>query len=317
MNDTNMNLDWSYHISKIITQIGVKNICICPGSRNTPLTIAFSSNQKINCTSHIDERSAGYFGLGISKKNNIPTVVITTSGTAVANLFPSIIESNLSKTPLIIITADRPNYLVDKGENQTINQKNIYGKHVRNFNDMGLPSENLSLLQKKIESSYQHSIGINGMPPGPVHINIPFDEPLVPKLINNYENTIKTNLKIDTYKNELDSKKINFDNSLIICGEIPAYESLDSILKLSEHINAPILADPTSNLRYYKKHGNIISNYNFILDKIKITPDTIIRFGRKPTSKILTDFRHILAISFSISTNLPLDTLISVITVNS
>jgi len=290
MDKSNLNLIWSYQIASILSSVGIKYACICPGSRNSALIIGFTDNLNFITSSHIDERSAGYFALGISKKNNIPTVVITTSGTAVANLFPSIIESNLSKTPLIILTADRPSHLIDKGGNQTINQKDIYGKHVRNFNDVGSPSENFSLLQKKIESSYQHSIGINGMPPGPVHINIPFDEPLVPKLIYNYENTIKANLKIDTYKSDLNLKKINFDKSLIVCGEIPSYESLDSILELSEHIDAPILADPTSNLRYYKKHRNIISNYNFILDKIKITPNAIIRFGRKPTSKVLTSF---------------------------
>ena len=290
MSKSNLNLKWSYQIADILSSLGVKYVCICPGSRNSALTIGFTDNLYFITTSHIDERSAGYFALGISKKNNIPTVVITTSGTAVANLFPSIIESNLSKTPLIIITADRPRDLIDKGENQTINQKDIYGKHVRNFNDIGLPSENFSLLQKNIESSFQHSIGTSRIPPGPIHINIPFDEPLVPRLINNNKNTVKPNKLIHAYKSEIDLKKINLDNSLIICGEIPSYEPLDSILKLSEHIDAPIFADPTSNLRYYKKHKNIISNYNFILDKIKLLPDTIIRFGRKPTSKILTNF---------------------------
>ena len=103
----------------------MEDICICPGSRNTPLTIAFSSNKKFNCTSHIDERSAGYFALGISKKKNLPTVLISTSGTATANFFPSIIEANLTKTPMIVITADRPAYLLNTGENQTINQQKL------------------------------------------------------------------------------------------------------------------------------------------------------------------------------------------------
>ena len=252
MDKSNLNLRWSYQISDILSLLGIKYVCICPGARNSALTIAFTSNSNFITSSHIDERSAGYFALGISKENSIPTVVITTSGTAVANLFPSIIESNLSKTPLIIITADRPDHLINKGENQTINQKNIYGEHVRYFNGLSLPSEDFSVLQKDIELSYQHSIGTNNMPPGPVHINIPFDEPLVSKLIpNNYSNSFIPS-ENSNYKSEITLEKINFNNSLIICGEIPANESLDSILELSEHINAPIFADPTSNLRYYK-----------------------------------------------------------------
>ena len=100
MNKTNLNLKWSYQIATILSSVGIKYACICPGSRNSALTIGFTDNPNFITSSHIDERSAGYFALGISKKNNIPTVVITTSGTAVANLFPSIIESNLSKEPI-------------------------------------------------------------------------------------------------------------------------------------------------------------------------------------------------------------------------
>ena len=133
MNDKNINLASSYNIANIYAQLGIKYICLCPGSRNSALTLAFSSHSQFDCTSHIDERSAAYFALGISKKKNLPTVLISTSGTAIANFFPSIIEANLSKTPMIIITADRPAYLLNTGENQTINQQNIYGNYVRKF----------------------------------------------------------------------------------------------------------------------------------------------------------------------------------------
>ena len=93
----NKNLIWSYQIANTFFSLGVKDICICPGSRNTPLVIAFSENKNLNCTSHVDERSAGYYALGIAKKNNRPSILISTSGTAVANFFPSVIESSLSK----------------------------------------------------------------------------------------------------------------------------------------------------------------------------------------------------------------------------
>ena len=281
----NKNLIWSYQIANTFFSLGVKDICICPGSRNTPLVIAFSENKNLNCTSHIDERSAGYYALGIAKKNNRPSILISTSGTAVANFFPSVIESSLSKTPLIIITADRPNYLLNTGENQTINQHNIYGNYVREFLDIGLPNTNVELLKQKITDAY--TLCINNIP-GPIHLNVPFEEPLVTKLINN---TYYSGKKYDLSNNEIkDIKKTKIKNlkkSIIICGELHPDENIDSILMLSEYLSAPILADPTSNIRYNRIHKNIISSYNLLLKNIDINPNHIIRFGKKPTSKIL------------------------------
>ena len=136
MSNTNINLTWCNHLSNIMNKLGIKDICICPGSRNAPLIVAFTDNSKFQCTSHVDERSAAFFALGISKKNNTPSIIISTSGTAVANFFPAVIESSLSKTPLIVITADRPPYLTNTGENQTINQQNIFGDYVRKFENL-------------------------------------------------------------------------------------------------------------------------------------------------------------------------------------
>ncbi len=281
----NNNLIWSYEIANTLYDLGVKNVCICPGSRNTPLIIAFTKNKKFNCTSHIDERSAGYYALGVAKKDNSPAILISTSGTAVANFLPAIIESSLSKTPLIVITADRPNYLLNTGENQTINQQNIYGGYVRNFLDVGLPNTNLKTLKKDIITTYNLSIDDI---PGPIHINTPFEEPIVGELINNtYSPKEKIESRISKVQDNQKIKIQNLENSIIICGELNPNENIDSILLLSEFLNAPILADPTSNIRYYKSHQNIISSYNLLLKNININPNHIIRFGRKPTSKIL------------------------------
>ena len=131
----NKNLNWAYKIQETLYSMGVRHVCICPGARNTALTIAFTNKSKVNATSHIDERSAGYFALGLSKKTIIPTVIITTSGTAVSNLFPSVIEAYMSSTPMIVLTADRPKNLVGTGANQTINQYNIFKDYVKSFID--------------------------------------------------------------------------------------------------------------------------------------------------------------------------------------
>ena len=285
----NMNLKWAYKISEILYSQGIRHICICPGARNTALTIAFTSDSKFNTTSHIDERSAGYFALGLSKANRVPTVILTTSGTAVANVFPSIIEANYSKTPIIVLTADRPNNKIGIGDNQAINQRMIYGDHVRSFYDIGLPSNDYRTLTESLISAYNFSIGSSDAPPGPVHINTPFDVPIASRIIEN--NIIDATLSRNNYNPEfkITCDNINFNKSIIICGEIHPNESLDSIIEFSEYINAPILSDPTSNLRYYKKHPNIVSNYNYILNKINCLPSSIIRFGRKPTSKVLNN----------------------------
>ena len=287
MSDTNINLKWSKYISDAIHDMNLQYICICPGLRNTPLTLAFTGNPNLICSSHIDERSASFFALGISKENNSPAIIISTSGTAVANFFPAIIEASLSKTPLIVITADRPSYLINTGENQTINQQNIFGDYVRKFEDLGLPNNNNNL-NEKIKSLISISEGNSDTPPGPIHINVPFEEPLIDYKSENDDkcntNIVERNISKYTYP---DIEITQLDNSIIICGEMNGDDNFQKIINLSEHLKAPILADPTSNIRYYKYHKNIISSYNILLDNIDFNPKTIIRFGRKPTSKIL------------------------------
>jgi len=108
MKQTLSNTGFSNILTEALNTYNVNDICICPGSRNTPLTVSFTKNKSFKCTSVIDERTAGFFTLGIAKSKQKPCVILTTSGTAAANLLPSVIEADLSKTPMIIITADRP-----------------------------------------------------------------------------------------------------------------------------------------------------------------------------------------------------------------
>ena len=286
MSSVNMNFKWAECVSNIIADMGIQRICICPGSRNTPLTLAFTKNLKFDCSSHIDERSASFFAMGISKKSNIPSVVISTSGTAVANFFPSVIEASLSKTPLIVITADRPSHLVDTGENQTINQQNIFSSYVREFEDLGLPGEQNNL-DEKIRSLVDIANGGSSLPPGPVHINVPFDEPLIDDISGD---TMKNSVNVERGPIQTGYPSFeapDLDGSVIVCGQMQGRDDCEKILNLSEHLKAPVLADPTSNIRYYKNHQNIISSYNLFLKDIDFQPKNIIRFGRKPTSKLL------------------------------
>ena len=278
MKNINSNLSWSKQVVKLLYQKGVRYACISPGSRNSPLMYQFINNSKIQCYSHLDERSCSFFALGIAKKTKSPVVMLTTSGTATANLFPAIIESSMSMVPLIIITADRPKYLINTGENQTINQKNIYGNYVRASLDIS-HKRTLGTL-KKIDKL----LDTNKLT-GPIHLNIRFNEPLIDE-----ENVIPS---YSSKKLKNKHKKISitlplFKRPIIICGGLSKNNS-NKILNLADKINSPIFTDILSNMRNLKS-DKIKVYYEHYIDDLKYNPDLILRFGRKPTSKKLCQF---------------------------
>lgn len=282
MSNKKLNTYWSNEVVNILDQKGVRCACISPGSRNTSLVKAFIENKNIKCFSHIDERSNAYFALGIAKKEQEPVVILTTSGTATANLFPAIIESYLSMIPLIIITADRPEELIDSGENQTINQVNLYGKYVRKMYDIS-HNKNISTLQI-IEDCYDTAKGYQSTK-GPVHVNIRFEEPLID------DGAEEISYKITS--KESDHKKIQFkipscSRPIIIYSGLSSSKPVD-ILKLSKRLNCFILADSLSTIRH-SKQDNVLVYYDHYINKLNIDPDLILRFGTKPISKKLTSF---------------------------
>ncbi len=204
----NRNILWTETFVNELVFLGVKYACISPGSRNTSLTLAFSDNKKIKSFVHIDERSSGFFALGLAKASNTPVAVICTSGTAVAELYPSIIEAYQNKVPLIICTADRPPELIGVGTNQTIFQNDIYKNHIRWFANTGTPKTTLSGI-KKIKNiarkAFEESFIKNR---GPVHLNFPFRKPFEPNSI-----TDEIDNKILTYSKKNITKKFTSKNS--------------------------------------------------------------------------------------------------------
>jgi 2-succinyl-5-enolpyruvyl-6-hydroxy-3-cyclohexene-1-carboxylate synthase len=303
------NLGWTRNTVLVLTKLGVEHVCISPGSRNTPLTIAFIENEFITCHSIIDERSSGFFALGIAKTSQKPVVILTTSGTATANLYPAIIEANLSRVPLLVLTADRPPYLIGTGANQTIDQQDLFGHHVRGFIDMGLPNylERLILVLKK---SFLLSLGIShygkkNNPAGPVHLNFPFDEPLINK--EDLKKPIEVNslmfkrLQIGRIEIEKPTDSIpkflfdsikNDNKIIIVCGEGLTLEEKEHLINLAENWNIPIFADCLSGIRFGFNSKYIFSHYHFYLNKMTI-PELVIRFGKKPNSKKLNEFLNI------------------------
>ena len=291
----NLNYRWSCRIVSQLYNFGVREVCISPGSRNTPLTLAFIDHGGFKCSSHVDERSGAFFALGVALQTQAPVAILSTSGTATANFLPAIIEASQSRVPLIIITADRPSYLIGTGANQTIVQKDIYGFYVRSSKDLGLPSAEFTNIDYSISSALQMATGINSnnkliSPQGPIHMNIPFEEPLYD--IDRIKESIKSKSINQLAHTVLIEPKIEIPDSnspIIICGRLPVGVNSKPILSLSSYLNAPILADSLSQIRYGESHPNIISGYNYFLNFNNISPDLVIRIGQKPVSKILCE----------------------------
>jgi len=159
---------------------GITDLCLAPGSRSTPLALAAAMDSRIATHVHLDERSASFFALGLAKATDRPVVLLCTSGTAAANFHPAVVEAHHGRVPLIACTADRPPELRDTGAPQTIDQLNLYGRAVNWFVDVATPTDR-PRVGEYWRSVASRAVGeALGQPRGPVHVNLPFREPLVP-----------------------------------------------------------------------------------------------------------------------------------------
>lgn len=168
------NRRWAAVILEALTRHGVQHVCIAPGSRSTPLTLAAAENRALIAHTHFDERGLGHLALGLAKASQQPVAVIVTSGTAVANLYPALIEAGLTGEKLILLTADRPPELIDCGANQAIRQPGIFGSHPSQT--LSLPRPSHDIPARWLVSSIDNALG--QLHSGGVHINCPFAEPL-------------------------------------------------------------------------------------------------------------------------------------------
>lgn len=293
---------------------GVRDFVVCPGSRNTPVTVGLlNANRKLRGQEeqlklwrHIDERSAGYFALGIARTTKRPVAVCVTSGSAVANLLPAAMEARISRVPLIFLTADRPTELQEVGANQTAKQTGIFGDHVK-WN-VELPTVDASVwreVTKFSTAAARRSVRVAiDSPSGPVHINIPFREPLISGAVLDSDSSAIVDSKFveasqiqpDDYQIKLivDRLRSN-ERGIILCGPETADLSSVGIFELSRLLNWPIIADPMSNLRWGPyDFGNLITTADTLLRVPKFAeqmkPEIVIRFGAMPTSKNLNEW---------------------------
>ena len=161
-----------------LVQGGVRHACVSPGSRSTPIALALARHPDVEVHVHLDERASSYFALGIAKATGTPVAVACTSGTAAANFYPAVVEASQSRVPMILLTADRPPRLRGTGANQTIDQVELFGTHVRLFVDAPMPTEDDG--SDRLTIGFRAVSAALGAPKGPVHLNLPFEEPLTP-----------------------------------------------------------------------------------------------------------------------------------------
>lgn len=286
---------------------GLSDVVMCPGSRSGPLAMSFARCDAIKTWVHLDERSAGFFALGIGKGSRGPAAVLTTSGTAAANLLPAVVEARLTGVPLVVITADRPPELIDWGANQTIEQSGIYGRHVKWSADMPVPEEMAALV------SYASAVGrrayamAKGYPSGPVHLNMPFREPLAPIPLAEEETKVwgVTGILDDVVPaaapcgldvgRDMGSRVKDIERGIIVCGPQDKPGLAEAVTEVGRILGYPILADPLSQVRFGRHdRSHVVDFYDLVLRDEglwgRLEPDLAIRFGAWPTSKSLGSF---------------------------
>jgi 2-succinyl-5-enolpyruvyl-6-hydroxy-3-cyclohexene-1-carboxylate synthase len=289
--DGNAALQWTRTFFQAVQDYGVRHIIISPGSRSTPLTLAAASNPHFKKHVILDERSAAFTALGIGKASNIPAVLICTSGTALANYYPAVIEARQSGVPMILATADRPPHLRATGANQAIDQLKIFGDYPVFFHEVGEPRlEDQDLNRLKLLG--QQAVSISQEQRGPVHLNFSFRKPLEPEQLNQVPkdpNSLNSTSDFTQNKIQLSEslqEKISASKRpLIIVGPLAPKDDINSIAEMAEQINAPILTESAID------HSNSISGFSGFLrnDDLRadVEPDLILRFGFQPISKSL------------------------------
>ncbi|OKH44607.1 2-succinyl-5-enolpyruvyl-6-hydroxy-3-cyclohexene-1-carboxylic-acid synthase [Calothrix sp. HK-06] len=302
----NTNELWAFVLVETLERLGLTYAVICPGSRSTPLAVAFAQKvPTIEVIPILDERSAGFFALGKARATKKPVAVVCTSGTAGANFYPAVIEAFESCVPLLLLTADRPQELRFCHSGQTIDQVKLYGNYPNWQAELAIPGATLNLLTY-LRQTVIHAWERCLLPtPGLVHLNIPFRDPLAP---------VRDGIDLTSLQSEINSedfwRHIKPVSSLPTPSSLPVPSSSRGIIiagiaqplideqycnqvaLLAHALNYPVLAEGLSPVRNHA-HLNpyIISTYDSILRNAdfreKLAPEFIILIGEMPTSKEL------------------------------
>jgi 2-succinyl-5-enolpyruvyl-6-hydroxy-3-cyclohexene-1-carboxylate synthase len=314
-----LNAHWARTFLDELARSGVQEICVSPGSRSTPLVLAAASDPRFRVTSVVDERSAGFLALGMGKASGVPAAVITTSGTAGANLYPAVIEASQGEIPLLVLTADRPHRLRDTDGNQAIDQIHLFGGFPRMFVEVAPPGLADGDLKHLRAQACRAVAQAQGSPPGPVHLNFPFEKPLEPsdpepsaspppegvsQLAWEGRAGGEPFVRIPrTAPQATDAEVARLLEALsassrgvIVAGPHPEARKVGpAVLALSAATGFPVLADPLSGARFSHPHGaQVVAGYDLFLRspsvRAALAPDLILRVGASPTSASLLQY---------------------------
>ncbi|GGJ09890.1 2-succinyl-5-enolpyruvyl-6-hydroxy-3-cyclohexene-1-carboxylate synthase [Alicyclobacillus cellulosilyticus] len=294
-------------------QSGVRDVCISPGSRSTPLVVSFARHGGYRIWTLLDERSAGFFALGLARASGRPVALLCTSGTAAGNYLPALMEAWADGVPLVVLTADRPPELYATGSNQTADQRKLYGRYVKLDFDMPVPDGGEMLRRHARATAWRAVAAAQSYPPGPVHINWPFREPLLPPHHAAAGDGARNGVPEaadgrgglaawwgpqpvppEAAVAHVARLVAASRRPLIVCG--PQDDPLlpPALLRLAAAAGAPVLADPLSQVRSFAgRDEHVICHYDVWLRaarwRERLAPDLVLRVGAAPVSKVLAE----------------------------
>ncbi len=312
-----------------LARCGLHHVCICPGSRSSPLAISFARQTAIKTWVHLDERSASFFALGMARSLGEPVALVCSSGTATANMYPAVIEARYSLVPILLLTADRPQELSDWGALQTADQVKMYGPHAKWSVNMPPPEATREIMAFVRSTACRAFTTALEPPAGPVHVNFPFRDPLEPAVVpGDFPETvdemageawhgradgrpyiraaISEQRPVPEDVERLVGELASAERGVIVCGPQSDPELAAGVSSLAKRLGYPILAEPLSQVRCGPHDRSmVVDGYDAFLRDSELAdvlaPEVVIRFGTLPTAKTISQYlerhraaRHIL-----------------------
>jgi 2-succinyl-5-enolpyruvyl-6-hydroxy-3-cyclohexene-1-carboxylate synthase len=298
---------WANLIVEELVRCGVDFFCVAPGSRSTPLVAALVANDRARSLVHFDERGTAFAALGYARATGRPAAWITTSGTAVANGLPAVVEASTDGVPMILLTADRPPELRQTGANQTIDQPDIFGDFVRWRFD--LPAPDLAIDPAMVLTTVdQAAYRARRSPHGPVHLNLMFREPFLPEAGDNLRGPSpwaegdQPYTRYAATKPTVDESQIQalwqtlrpVKRGLVVAGRLASRKQGEAVLRLADALGWPLLPDVGSQVRLGANAENLVAHYDVLLANDSFSgvhaPEAVVHVGGRALSKRLERF---------------------------